>query len=325
MTGDDGTSLAARYRSFADVEAERASPLYAAFARGIAADADVLAFLAELPAAKRQPNLLLAAVRYLHGTAADYAQFRRWVLADRPRLRATILARATQTNEAARCAALLPLLAGLPGPLTLIEVGASAGLCLYPDRYSYDYEGTLVGRASSVHLTCTTSGAFPVPRVLPEVVARIGIDLNPLDPADPAALAWLQALVWPGPFAADRIARLNAAAELAAAEPTTMLTGDLLECLPDAVAAAPADSTVVVFHTSVLAYLPAPARAAFGELVRSLPVRWIAQEDAPAIPGLDVTGLGGDSHAEPRLVLALDGCPVARTAPHGGHIDWLAR
>lgn len=36
-----------------------------------------------------------------------------------------------------RAAALLLVLAQLPGPLSLIEVGASAGLCLYPDRFTY--------------------------------------------------------------------------------------------------------------------------------------------------------------------------------------------
>ena len=50
-----------------------------------------------------------------------------------------MLERRTQTNEAARCALMLPLLAALPQPLALLEVGASAGLCLLPDRYGYDY------------------------------------------------------------------------------------------------------------------------------------------------------------------------------------------
>jgi hypothetical protein len=55
-----------------------------------------------------------------------------------------ILARRTQTNEAARCAVLLPALAQLPQPLALIDAGASAGLTLLADRYSYDYAGRVI-------------------------------------------------------------------------------------------------------------------------------------------------------------------------------------
>src|SRR5260370_37467954 len=50
-----------------------------------------------------------------------------------------MLTRTTQTNEPGRCATLLPALAQIEGPLALIEVGASAGLCLLPDAYGYDW------------------------------------------------------------------------------------------------------------------------------------------------------------------------------------------
>jgi hypothetical protein len=319
--------IAERYRAFATVEADAVSPLYAGLARAVAADRDLLAFLAELPPPKRQPNLLFAAACFLYGTPTTARQAREWLLADPDRLRATMLSRATQTNEPARCAALLPLLTQLPGPLTLIEVGAAAGLCLYPDRYRYHYDHQIpVGPPSPVELACTTTGDWTPPRILPDVVARIGIDLNPLNPADPEDLAWLTALIWPGPEAAARTDRLYAAAAIAAAEPATMLRGDLVERLSDAAAAAPPDSTAVVFHTSVLVYLPPAAQAAFGRLVASLPVHWIAQEAAPSIPGVHAADLlVHDCMSDRRLVLALDAKPLARTAPHGGHIDWLPR
>jgi hypothetical protein len=229
-------------------------------------------------------------------------------------------ARATQTNEPARCAALLPVLARLDGPLALIEVGASAGLCLYSDRYSYEYDGRPVGARSPVHLRCTTTGDLPLPARLPDVAARIGIDLNPLDAADPDDRAWLRALVWPGPNAADRLQRLDAAAEIAGREPPRMLTGDLLDRLPDALALVPPGSTPVVFHTAVLPYVPSDRRAAFLQQVASLPVRWIAQEAQGVVPGTGETPSGGWGTD---FVLSLDGRPLALTAPHGGRIDWL--
>jgi hypothetical protein len=320
---DELARFARGYRSFAEVEAAEASPRYAEFARAVADDERILRFLAALPAGKRQPNLLFAAVQYLHGTAADADEFRRLVLDDAERVRTTMLARATQTNEPARCAALLPLLATIPGPLALIEVGASAGLCLYPDRYAYDYDGVHVGPPSPVTIRSTVSGDGPVPVAVPEVVARIGVDLNPLDSTDPDVRAWLRALVWPGPQAAERLARLDAAAEVAGRDPARVLRGDLLERLPEALDLVPAGATPVVFHTAVLVYLPRARRAEFVDLVRSLPVRWIAQEGPDVLPDL-TRALPDDRQAPGDLVLALDGRPVARTAPHGGRIDWVS-
>ena len=320
---DELTDLAGHYRRFADVEAAGVSPLYSELAGAVAGDADVLGFLGTLPQAKRQANLLLGALTFLHGgPPGDGAQLHRWVLDDADRLRATMLARATQTNEAARCAALLPVLATLPGPLALIEVGASAGLCLYPDRYGYEYSTGRVGDAASpVQLRCTVTGDGPVPAGVPEVVARAGIDLNPLDPADPEDVAWLQALIWPGMD--ERRDRLGAAAAIAAREPAEVVRGDLVEQLPGLVARMPADATVVVFHTAVLAYLPADARDAFVDTVTGLPVRWVSQEGVPVLPGVRDRLPEPPAEDESRFLLALDGEPLAYTAPHGGTLDWL--
>lgn len=311
---------AQRYRAFVDEAAEE-SPTYSTLAAAVAQDRDILRFLVGLPEAKRQPNLLLAAVRFLGGVPADGAELHDRVLAGADLLRDTMLARATQTNEPAGCAALLPALAVLDGPLALVEVGASAGLCLYPDRYSYEFDGQPVGPRQPVHLRCSTSGGVPVPSRLPEVVARIGIDLNPLDVTDSDDLAWLRALVWPGPAEAGRLQRLDTAAAVAVQEPPTMLAGDLVERLPDALDLVPDGATPVVLHTAVLPYVPEPHRSTFVERVRSLPVRWIAQESAGMVPGTGRTHAGGWS---PSFVLSLDGRPLAHTAPHGGRVEWLA-
>ena len=139
MHDHDFANLSNRYSRFAEVEARDHSPSYAALARGVAGDREVLSFLITLPRGKQQPNLLLAAVRHLFGISSDWQRFRHILLANADAVRSIMLAHSTQTNEPARCAVLLPVLAQLPQPLALIEVGASAGLCLLPDLYGYDY------------------------------------------------------------------------------------------------------------------------------------------------------------------------------------------
>jgi len=313
------TDIAARYQLFS-TEAAGLSLDYENFARSIADDPAVLQLLATLPRAKRQPNLLLAAVQYRHGAAKTYPQLRSWIIDDWDRLKPTMMARATQTNEPARCAAILPLLALIPGPITLIEVGASAGLCLYPDRYSYDYDGRRFGPWSPVVLQTTTTGPLPMPNEMPQIVKRMGIDLHPLDPSDADDRTWLQALIWPGEDA--RRSRLTAALDLAARSPAEMITGDLITELPGAVSRAAPGSTVVLFHTAVLVYVDAEQRNVFTDLVRQLPIRWISQEGLGVFPTIrDQLPHQGAGPAQ--LVLALDGEPVARTAPHGGRIEWL--
>ena len=135
--------------------------------------------------------------------------------------------RSLQTNEPLRCAALLPALSGIEGPIALLEVGASAGLCLYPDRYSYRYRGgprprpgrrRLDGRAASRAVTGDP------PLRMPEVVWRAGIDLAPLDARMPTDRRFLMSLVWPGEE--GRAARIEAALDIAAADPPLLVRGD---------------------------------------------------------------------------------------------------
>jgi hypothetical protein len=114
--------------------------------------------------------------------------------------------------------------------------------------------------------------------------------------------------------------RLDAAAAVAAQDPPTLLAGDLVERLPEALALVPDGATPVVLHTAVLPYLASDHRTAFVEQVRSLPVRWIAQEGAGMVPGTGEPFPGGWG---PYFVLSLDGRPLAHTAPHGGRVDWL--
>ena len=133
---DDLDLTARRYLHFADREARGSSPSYEAWSRAVAGDRALLAQLATLPAPKRQPNLVFAALRSHGERPGDGESLRHGLLGAWSEVSRTIMRRSTQTNEPARCGVLLPLLHRISGPIALIELGAAAGLCLIPDRYT---------------------------------------------------------------------------------------------------------------------------------------------------------------------------------------------
>jgi hypothetical protein len=311
------------YRGFAEREAQGISPLYEELALGVAESEAALRFVASLPEGKRQPNLVFAAVRHLYGTPGDARHFAELVEAHPGPIRAVILARSTQTNEAGRCATLLPALALLPGPLALLEVGASAGLCLLPDRYGYDYGRARLEPAEpgAPVFPCRANEATPIPREIPRVAWRAGLDLNPLDVSDPEEAAWLETLVWPGQE--DRADRLRAAMAVARDHPPTVHRGDLLHDLPALAATAPADATLVIFHSAVLAYVGPEGRDRFARIMADLDAVWISNESPAVFP--EIAAKLDRKPPRDRFLLAVDGEPVALTGPHGQSIDWLSQ
>ena len=320
--------LADEYRRFSAEETAGRSALYTELTREIAEDRELLAIMCELEPAKRQPNLLLAAVRHLYGDfARDWPQFRERFFARRDEALETIQTHRTQTNEPARCATLLPVLASLPEPLALLEVGTSAGLCLLPDRYAYDYgDGRRVGGAGPDDgerpvFACDVTAGTPVPTALPEVAWRAGLDVAPIDVTDDESVSWLESLVWPGE--GDRLALLRAAVTIARADPPRLVRGDLRYDLPSLAKQAPAEATLVVFHTAVLGYVwDAADRRGLAETARGLGARWIANEP----PGLvDLTRpVAARPTAGGAFLLTLDAEPLAWTDPHGAWMQWGA-
>ncbi len=319
-------STADVYRQFASFEARGESPCYEQWANGVAADRELLGLIDELPERNRQPNLLFAAARFAGIRPGSFEDFRVEVLLSWLEVRAIMLAKRTQTNEVGRCAALLPLLAALPQPLALLEVGASAGLCLYPDRFSYQY-GKLArvdppDGPGRVLINCTVDGPVPVPVAVPKVVWRAGIDLNPLDVTDARHMRWLEALIWPEQE--DRRRRLAAAIKVAQSGPPYLVAGDLNDKVTDVAGQAPDDATLVIFHTSVLAYLDAAARSAFAATVRDLPGYWISNEIPSAVQFEEGSLPPSPDPARLLTVIAQDGQPVAYASPHGQYLHWFS-
>lgn len=319
-------AVCSAYIRFADHEASGVSPRYEGYARAVAADDEALALIATLPTRKQQANLVFASVRAHCGLADDGKHFCALLKEHRRLVLATVLRRSTQTNEPARCATLLPLLSALPQPLALLEVGASAGLCLFPDRYNYHYSNGHELRVDSSHhrptFECDIAGPVPIPSKLPSVVWRSGIDLNPLDPSDADTARWLELLIWPEQAA--RAENLRRAIGSTDHSDVQIHKGDLLTDLAHIASAAPKDATLVIFHSAVLAYVSdAAKRDQFAEQMTSIDAHWISNEHPLVFAGIASKLL--EPPRPDQFLLCLDGEPVAQTGPHGQSINWLSR
>jgi hypothetical protein len=321
-TTDPLGSLADRWAAFAREEAHGRSALYEEISLGIAADEELLERLARLPVRQQQPNLLLAVVRYLGGTGEGYPAFRQFVLANYPTVEAQMSARRTQTNEVGRCAPLYLTLRDLPGPLALLELGASAGLLLGLDRYGYRFGDRAMGDIGSpVQLDCDARSPIPTIEQPPSVVWRAGIDLAPLDVRRREDVGWLRACVWPDQV--KRLEHLYAAVQHVQREPPPLIAGDALNSLEEAAAGAPPDALLVVFHAAFAPYLDPTKRRTLVRRLRALRGVWISLESA--ILGVSLNGhvdaawrSGPDDY-----LLARDGRALALTGSHGEWIRWL--
>lgn len=319
-----------RYRQFADRECRGYSDIYYGLARDVSEDDEVLGFLAGMPVV--QPNLFFASVQRLTGpdgmprTGFELREF----LRRRGReVGALMRSRRTQTNEVGRCAVLLPALPS--GPLALVEVGASAGLCLLLDQFYYELGTTPVGDVSAaVHLRCTTAGPVPVPSSVPRVVWRRGLDARPIDVHDDEAIRWLLACVWPDHR--ERRRRLERAVGVARAQPPAVNVGDLVDDLPAVLAEAPDDAQLVVFHSAVLSYVSPDRRQAFADALadasKERDIVWLSNEASGVIPEMAALAppprelrflLGRTSFTNGRRRDEL----LALAHPHGAELRWL--
>lgn len=336
------SDLAAGYRRWAAREAAGSSPVYERLAHAVSADDAALDLLAGLPAAKRQPNLLFGALHWHGVPVEDPATALTWLQDHWDEVRATVQERSTQTNEAARCAVLLPGLAELAartdGPLAVVEVGASAGLCLLYDAWRYRYalpggrEHVVGSVGSAVELPCAVDGAdaqLRLPASVPAIAWRTGLDLSPVDPTDADTRRWLQCLVWPEHV--EREERLRTALDVAARLRPPVLAGDMTTDLAPLLArarrrldevAGAGRGAVVVTHSAALAHLGADERDAVRQVVSGAGAHRLGLEARAVLPDL-AERLAADVADDGRFLVSLDDEPLALAAPHGSTLTFL--
>ena len=296
------------FRAQAEQCARHGSPLTAALLYGAADDYeaggpahDLLAPLADEPSGS-VPSLRFAGALHrmvLEGRAPELAahypsvggtagpdgawEVARRLLTD-ARLAADIR-RPVQTNEVGRAAALygglLQVSAAHGLPIRLLEIGASAGLNLRPERFAYDLGGGLVvGDASSpVRLADCWRGPYPWHDAPLDIAARAGCDPAPLNPANEADRLTLLSYVWPDQL--DRVGRLRGALEIAAQQPVTVEALPASEFLRRELATTVAATTTVVWHSVVRQYLAPEERAEVDALIAVAGER--ATSDAPLV------------------------------------------
>jgi|tagenome__1003787_1003787.scaffolds.fasta_scaffold20990051_15 hypothetical protein len=197
-------------------------------------------------------------IAFLALLARDGDAVREWL--DRP----------PQTNEVGRSAALYGGLLHLPRdlPVRLVEIGASAGLNLRPDRFGYiDDQGRRFGDlAAELVLDHAFTGRQLQSWPELEVVQRLGSDVRPVDPATEHGRLVLTAYVWPDQAA--RLHRLRIAFEAAARTPAEVRRQDAVTFLDDI--RLEDGTTTVLWHSVMWQYLSVDDQAAVASRIVEL-------------------------------------------------------
>jgi hypothetical protein len=231
-----------------------------------------------------------------------------------------------QTNEVSRAGVLLGGLLLVAArwslPLSLIELGASAGLNLNFDRFGYDLGGgRLWGDAqSAVHIKTDWRGNSPPLDAPLKIAARLGNDQDPLSAAREDDRRRLIAYVWPDQ--ADRLQRLEAALDIAAKHPVEIVKEDAGKFLASCLARKAHDGVArVVFHTIVLQYATPETRAEIKQTLAAAGAR--ATERAP-LARFSMEHEKPDQPATVRLTLWPGGEEriIGQCDSHGAWVDW---
>lgn len=267
------------------------APLYAALAAGVAEDAELCAMAAQKQSGQPGDHLLFSAAELVlqdnsndplasyfptmtaqpKPAAEAYPAFRAFCLKHRAPIEALIRSRTVQTTFLNRAGLIAPaarVVADAVGePMSLIEIGCSAGILTLFDQYQYDFgpEGR-IGDATRplVEQPHWADDNRPKAGPPPKIGARVGLDLNPIDPSDPLERRWVESLA-PPDWVSQR-KQLAAALRFRAEAGLRTIAGDAMASLPALLAELPAP--IMVMHTFCLYQWPAQPQIALDALLR---------------------------------------------------------
>ena len=225
------------------------------------------------------------------------------------------LEQAPQTNEVRRAAVILPALCCLQDrygmPVELLELGTSGGLNLRADHFRLDLSDRHIGPdEATVVLAPEWSGHLP-PCSLPRVVGRSGVDISPVDSLAPEGRLKLLAYLWADQ--PDRLARTEAAIELARRIPAKVDAEDAGAWTMRALARPAPDRLRVVFHTVAAQYFPDETRESIETAIDRAtgPIARLAMEnDGGRGAGVTMTWPDGQTDE------------IARADFHGRWVEW---
>lgn len=263
------------FNRFAEQEAEGSSPLYEYWSLNIAQDIELLTLIQLIPPNQPKPNLFFAAVQYLacekqhhlaryykNVTSSEFAQsfihLKDFCQQYRGSLQDIFQMKLVQTNELNRAAYLYPIFHRIQTkhqkPLSLMEIGTSAGLLLNLDQYYYEIsEGEMKhiygNEKSKVRIVAENNGQSIGALSALNINHRIGIDLNIVDLQKEEDYWWMQALIWPEHK--TRKQQLENVQALNSKVRKTLLEGDFLTFIPKMMEQQDHTTQLIIFHTHV--------------------------------------------------------------------------
>lgn len=327
MAGTTKEDILAHFREQAGFCAALGSPFMEALCHAMASDIDAGGPVERLtkgwPGDPRRDAVSLRLAGYLHyavlgGKAPELAAVypannpgwtmdtiwpvaRDW-LARHERAAKVFIKSPPQTNETRRSIALVPgflkVASLFPGPMHVLELGASAGLNQNWDRFNYQTSRWELTGNSDV--TIDTDWIGPPPDHIDmsfNVASRSACDQAPIDLSRASAARRLKSYVWPDQPA--RLARLDAAIALARRTRVRVDKSDAADWLKTKLASRPEEGPTVIYHSVFMQYPPAETRHALRAMIEEAgaeatwerPLAWVCFEPAAFFQGPDQEGL----------------------------------